>query len=100
MVHISGPSAEMRAGYQRAVVLGAWTITPSSAHRNTFVFSATMTWEHPVWSRMPLDLVVRLGTTEWIWRQVAVQRDGAGVEVLLTERPSVSQHQPEKRGIA
>jgi hypothetical protein len=90
MVHISGPRAEMRVGYQRAAVLGAWTITPSGERRNTFVFSAALTYTHPTWFGMtPLTLVVRIGSTEWTWENVTPIREGGAVDVLLTERPIV-----------
>lgn len=93
MVHISGPHAELRAGYQRAAVLGAWTITPSEDRLNTFVFRATTMEAHPVWIGMPpLDLVVSLGTTQWLWTGVAVEPSGDGLIVQLTTRPRVSQH--------
>lgn len=92
MVHVSGRSGELRVGYQRAALLGEWTITPSSNRPNTFTFHTDAVEENPHWYRQsPLDLVLALGTTEWVWRNVSILRDGPDMYVELTERPAVSQ---------
>lgn len=92
MVHVSGTRGELRVGYQRAAVLGAWEITPSSSRRNTFTFIAKLLGEHPVYSReSPQSLVLTLGTTEWVWEHVSVLKDGSDVYIELTERPRVIQ---------
>lgn len=87
----TGNYGELRVGYQRAARLGSWTLeaTPSRA----FAFSANITEKHDYWATQgPLDLVLVLGHTEWIWRGIVPTPLNEHVRCEVKERPIVSEH--------
>jgi hypothetical protein len=93
-MRVTGQYGELRVGYQAAVTLGEWEIVPVSlpGARPTFRFTARITHEHAVWSRLrPQDLVLSAGTAEWVWHGVSIERRGDEACLLLTERPTVEQ---------
>ena len=71
--------------------LGQWEIVPVPGSRAAFRFTATVQREHEVWGReRPQDLVLALGSAEWVWHAVSFDRHGDTVTVLLTDRPAVA----------
>lgn len=94
-----GPGGELRVGYQRAARLGAWEIVLESRLPRTFTFRSMIFDEHDYWiTQRPLDLVLSLGMTEWVWRDVAPARNGRAISMALTERPIVSDRAPMMEG--
>lgn len=91
----SGPAGCLRVGYQWAADLGAWTLEPDADHCGAFRLVAALRRTHAYWfDQAPIDLVLTLGNTEWIWRGVEVERGPQGVSVVLAERPIVSDRMP------
>jgi hypothetical protein len=90
-IRATGPSGTLRVGYQWAADLGAWRMEPSADHPHAFVLRSTVLRRHDYWfTQYPMDLALRLGGTEWLWRGVSVAREGDLVAVTLSERPVVS----------
>lgn len=90
-MRVSGQRGYLRVGYQWAAGLGAWEIAPSGEPR-TFQFTSTVLDEHDYWMRQtPIDLVLSLGTAEWVWRDVTLVRERDAVTIVLTERPVVDE---------
>ena len=86
----SGKAGSLRVGYQIASRLGEWSITLAPVLPMTAMLRARIRDEHPYWStQRPIDVVLVLGTVEWIWRGVTVSRDGDSIVVMLHERPIV-----------
>lgn len=84
----SGPSGELRYGYQIAAQIGPWVITAASS--GGFAFSAPTLASDEVWlAQRPLDLVLAIGQTEWIWRAVAPDLMDGRLVIPLTHRPDV-----------
>lgn len=95
MLRASGPSGTLRVGYQVAAELGHWEMVLAAQLPRTFTFSATVQREHAYWiTQEPLDLVLTLGTAEWLWRGITLKREGPRVIVDLAERPIVSDRAP------
>ena len=87
----SGRVGALRVGYQLAATLGAWDIEQASEIPRAFVFRSSILSEHAHWiTQQPLDLVLAIGTVEWLWRDIALERSGDDVSVALTEVPIVS----------
>lgn len=89
----SGTAGALRVGYQWAADLGAWEMTPDPISRVAFVLRSTIVDRHDYWlHQAPIDLVLALGTTEWLWRDVALVRgDDDAISVVLAELPIVSE---------
>src|SRR2546425_843186 len=87
----SGPSGELRYGYQVAARTGKWVI--ETAHSVPgFTFTSRLVENDEVWiSRKPLDLILMLGPFEWIWKDVDASITGMDVSILLTRRPDLAQ---------
>lgn len=89
----TGPSGTLRAGYQWAADLSSWEIVAAEGHEPPgFAFSSRITRQDDYWvEQAPLDLALASGQTEWLWRGVALVREGDTVRVVLTERPIVTE---------
>ena len=95
MIRASGHAGLLRVAYQVAAHLGPWEIVVSRMLPHPFEFRSTLTESHAYWlTQRPLDLVLELGQTEWIWRDVMVKRVGAAITIELTERPIVDDRAP------
>lgn len=91
----SGTAGALRVSYQVAADLGAWEIVLAPRLPRVFTFSGTVLREHTYWiTQAPLDLVLSLGSSEWLWRGVTVTRAGDKIHIELTERPIVSERAP------
>jgi hypothetical protein len=91
-VRASGQAGELRVCYQHAAWLGAWTLAVAPGATLRCAFEAQVLSENRHWmSQEPLDLVLAVGTAEWVWRGVQVRRAGDKVEIDLTERPIVTE---------
>lgn len=87
----SGTAGVLRVGYQVAADLGEWHMVLAPRLPLTYAFRASVLSEHDYWiTQEPLDLVVQIGTAEWLWRGVEVRREGDTVTIDLHERPIVS----------
>lgn len=87
----SGTTGVLRVGYQVAADLGAWHMVLAPRLPLTYVFRATVLSEHDYWiTQAPIDLAVQVGSAEWLWRDVQLQRTGDAIVVDLHERPIVS----------
>lgn len=98
MLRASGPAGTLRVGYQVAAELGAWDMELAAQRLPpTFIFHAAVRREHAYWiTQEPLDLVLSLGSAEWLWRGVVVGRaPGGRIRIELTERPIVSERAPQ-----
>lgn len=94
-MRVSGTFGELRSGYQRAARLGAWTLELLPGLPRAFKFSAKILDVHGYWSlQAPLDIVVAVGETEWIWRSAAPTPSSSVLEVEITERPIVADRMP------
>lgn len=86
----SGSSGVLRVGYQVAATLGAWSLVLEHRLPRVFTLRAAVLTEHAHWiTQRPIDLVVHLASVEWIWRDIALERDGQDIVVHVTERPIV-----------
>lgn len=91
----TGNEGTLRVGYQVAAELGRWEMAQAPQVPRTFRFTAQVEREHAYWiTQKPLDLVLSLGTAEWLWRDIVVERKGDRVEITLSERPIVSERAP------
>lgn len=92
----TGHDGELRVAYHVAAELGRWEIQlVSSASARVFQFRGEIAWSHRYWmTQMPFDLVLIVGTVEWIWRAVNPVRDGDTLTITLTARPEVSNRAP------
>lgn len=94
---VRGESGELRVCYQHAATLGAWSMEP--AGRRTYAFVGKVLSEHSYWmTQRPLDLALRLGSTEWLWRDVSIQRSGDELRVELSEPPIATEFASGARG--
>ncbi len=89
-MRVTGQRGELRVGYQVAARLGRWEIVPIASQGAAFQFTATVESEHDYWfAKRPQDLVLAVGATEWLWRDVRYDQRGGEVLLVLTERPVV-----------
>jgi len=90
-VRVSGPAGEVRFGYQTAIRLGAWELVLEAKLPRAYTFRAVVLHTHDYWStQTPLDLVVAVGTTEWVWQGVLPKLEmGDRLVVEIGERPQV-----------
>lgn len=95
----TGTYGELRAGYQRAARLGKWSLELIPRLPRAFVFRAAIDSQHDYWiTQEPLDLVLAVGQTEWIWRGVIRTPSSAHIELELGEQPIVADRLPELDG--
>lgn len=97
----SGMSGELRTGYQCAARLGAWSLDLIPRLPRAFAFRAVVLEAHDYWVRqVPLDLVLAVGRTEWIWREAVPTPPTAGgaLTLELRERPIVADRMPIVNG--
>lgn len=79
---LRGNGGELRAGYQCAAKLGAWTATKDS--RNNFVVDAETTMLDAYWIKkrpLMLRLYLKGGSIRWKWQGVDVVLNGKRVTV-------------------
>ncbi len=87
----SGDDGELRVGYQRAARLGDWSLVVVQRVPRAFRLRAAVTETHAYWiTQGPMDLVLVLGHTEWVWRGVMVAPVDGYVDLDITERPEVA----------
>ena len=93
MFRASGPSGLLRVGYQVAAEIGPWDITLAPRLPRSFLFIGRLGRAHAYWmTQTPLDLMVALGSVEWLWRDVVVEHVGDGeISIELRDRPIVSE---------
>jgi len=86
----SGQSSELRHSYQVAARTGPWVIAADGLG-GAFTFTASVFDEDEIWlAQSPLDLVLAMGQTEWIWRGVAARIAEGRMTITLTRRPDVA----------
>lgn len=87
-----GDCGALRVCYQRAAVLGAWTLEQERRLPASYLFRAQIVTAHDFWiTQRPIDLVLAVGTTEWLWRDVALIVAEGEARITVTERPIVSE---------
>lgn len=91
VLRASGEAGELRVGYQVAARLGDWEVLADAAGPR--ILRAVVVSEHKAWvGHRPLDLVLMLGRTLWVWRGLRPVVCNGMVEVELSERPEVTEH--------
>ena len=89
-IRASGDTGALRVGHQWAATLGEWTLAPRDVVPREWAFEARVTRQDEFWfTQRPIDLVLAVGTAEWVWRGVEVEMDGRRVAIVLRERPIV-----------
>lgn len=92
----TGTYGELRAGYQRAARLGSWSLKVILQPPRALAFVAKIVSVHDYWiHEEPLDLVLAVGPTEWIWREAVPTPHCDTLELELRERPIVADRLPE-----
>lgn len=87
-MNMKGPRGTIRCGYQTAATLGAWSIVPRAPKGVSF--EGALVDAHDYWlDQDPLDLVLAVGSTEWIWRGITVVRAEGRVYIDLLDRPII-----------
>lgn len=86
----SGPCGELRYGYQVAARLGPWVIARDEDARYFTFSGATLTTDEVWLAQRPLDLVLALGSIEWVWRDIMPTIVDGRVTLELTRRPDVA----------
>lgn len=87
-----GVGGEVRAGYQTAVRLGAWTIDFEPVLPRRFALTAEVLERHAYWTTQPPhDLVLRLGTIAWRWPAARFAVEGTTLTADLAGRPLVDE---------
>ena len=96
-MRISGGSGALRVGYHEAARLASWAVEsrpPDVCDVTAQVVEVSTFWV----TQKPLDLVLRVGTTEWLWPDVNVGAVTVGDESLtLTVRGFPRVSQPARR---
>lgn len=83
----TGESGELRVGHRHAAVLGRWTIEPAG---RSFVLRASVASEDAFWvNERPLDVLLDVGGTRWLWRHANVELGGGEVVARISELPIV-----------
>lgn len=86
----SGPSGELRCGYQQAARLGAWTLELEARLPRAYTLRARVVSQQDFWiTQRPIDIVLHVAQTEWIWRDVSLSQDGDAVVVHIGDKPIV-----------
>jgi len=89
-IRMAGTNAEIRVGYETAVVLGRWTLEIAGGE---FVVSAHVQSRNMHWltAGYPLDLCIKIKSSEWRWRNVTVSGDNP-LSVYGRGKPEVYQN--------
>jgi hypothetical protein len=92
---VKGKTGTLKVGYQQAARLGTWTLAPKAGSPAVDTVVAQMVDVDEYWiEQEPLDLVLVVGPTQWIWRGIAATRDGASLIIDLTEKPLIERQTP------
>lgn len=81
-------SGEVRYGYQPAAKVGRWEMMPKNEHVMTFKGAAAEVNDYWI-TQEPLDLMLRVGRTEWTWKGVTVTVADGSVYADLKDKPVV-----------
>lgn len=91
----SGDRGELRVGWHKAADLGAWSLVQDGLG---YQFRARVVDRHAVWStQQPIDLVITLGETEWVWPDVRLTWTDEFIELPVATRPKVVARAGEPR---
>ena len=89
----SGHVGEVRAGYQLALSLTNWTLTPNArTGKHTVTGTVVSSSEHWL-SYEPLSLSLELGHGKWIWNDVRPIIEGERVTIAVANRPILERSQ-------
>lgn len=85
-----GTSGELKVGYQRAAVLGTWTLEASKAHPMRFAVEAEVRETDSFWiTQKPLTLILIFGRFRWQWYEVKVRLEDAQLTARVEGRPTL-----------
>ena len=83
----TGTTGTLRAGGQLAASLTAWKYTGNEAG---WQITATAGDVNEFWlDNSTLDVWLRVGNHWWIWRDVAVRREGTAITITGAGRPEM-----------
>jgi hypothetical protein len=74
---IAGTGGEVRVGYQRAAMLGKWSITASGYQPQTsYTLNAAVVDRDEYWFyQYPHAVSLSMGNRQWLWHNVTVTGD-------------------------
>ena len=74
---ITGTGGDIRVGYQRAALLGKWSLTATGYQPQvSYTLDATVLERDEYWFfESPHDVSLVMGKRHWLWRNVTVTGD-------------------------
>lgn len=86
-----GPEGELRVGYQRAALLGRWTLDATPIVPMTkFAITARVRQTDSFWStQSPMTLTLSFGLFRWEWERVTPLFENGSVQINVYGKPHI-----------